>query len=147
MAHTRLSLIMFDRKDIVSSDYHSEVCVKQHSLKRILTKKERSSIYEKNMKKHGVLIPIAKKLSTKKTKSKQKVKVKPVILGKPPKNVALDYDGKPILSYDGKSYITEEEMKRYELILHWNSIPTARYVPSKEDKALVSKIDGGYGLF
>lgn len=54
LAHTRLFSIMYDRKDMVSSDYHFEVGVKQHQQKRILTKKERSRIFNKMMKKYHV---------------------------------------------------------------------------------------------
>lgn len=53
-AHDRLTRVMYDRKDFVSSEYHFIVGVKQHQQKRILTKKERSYIYDKCMKKYGV---------------------------------------------------------------------------------------------
>lgn len=53
-AHSRLSKIMFDRKDLVSSDYHFEVEILQYQKNRILTKYERKKIYNKYLRKYGV---------------------------------------------------------------------------------------------
>ena len=40
LAHARLQKVMYDRKDIVSSEYHFDVLVKQHQRNEILSKKE-----------------------------------------------------------------------------------------------------------
>lgn len=53
-AHARLHRIMYERKDIVSSEYHFDVLVKQHQRNKILSRKERNKIYIKKMKKYGV---------------------------------------------------------------------------------------------
>lgn len=54
-AHVRLMLIMQERKNIPSADYHNEVAFKQLNKNRILTKKERTRIYNKHLKRHGII--------------------------------------------------------------------------------------------
>lgn len=54
LAHTRLHFINYNRKDLVSADYHFEVGIKQNDKNRILTKKERKKIFHQMMKKHKV---------------------------------------------------------------------------------------------
>lgn len=54
LAHSRLQRIMYDRKDMVSAEYHFDVLLKQHKRNVILSRKERNNIYISKMKKHGV---------------------------------------------------------------------------------------------
>ena len=139
----------FDRfkqaENLVKAKYHDAVFETQKDSGRCISWESKQRLYNHHFK--NVLdgkdykTTFSVKNSTAQNKGFNK---KNNSLGKVPKDVMLDSEGKPLKSFDGKSYVTEKEFMICQNVINTIAYDDSSYKMTPYEKKICDKVCGGY---